>query len=118
MRGSDAGTGAPAVVVAERTMSWVFDDQRETHSAGTSTPAAMLDLADGNQGAFDTYGSIFNPTRRRRRAGVVPARERIHLRRGLRVGSAGLDDSHAARVATAIAPFNERGPSRARAGRY
>ena len=79
----------------------------------------MLDLAEGSQGVFDTYVSFFDPEATATTAWVWLRHENGSIYgRGPRVGSAGLDDSHAARVAAATAPCNGRGLSRARAGRY
>jgi hypothetical protein len=62
VRGFEAGTGAPAPIVVERTLRWAYGDGRETHSSpGVAAPAMTWDFAEGNQGTFDTYLLVFNP---------------------------------------------------------
>ncbi|MGE3841137.1 MAG: Calx-beta domain-containing protein [Vicinamibacterales bacterium] len=55
-------TGAPAKVVAERTMEWETD-RREGHSTpGTASLSSAWQFAEGNKGGFDTYLAFLNPS--------------------------------------------------------
>ena len=54
-------TGAPALVVAERTAVWEADQRGGASTPGASTLATTWHLAEGNRGAFDSYYAIVNP---------------------------------------------------------
>ncbi len=54
-------TGAPALVVAERTEVWEADQRGGASTPGVSTLATTWHLAEGNKGALDSYYAIVNP---------------------------------------------------------
>ncbi len=69
-------TGAPALVVAERTAVWEADQRGGASTPGASTLATTWHLAEGNRGAFDSYYAVVNPqaTAQSRPGGSAPGR--------------------------------------------